>query len=568
MADVLFAHYYQTELAYFRELAQEFAQEHPEAAHLVAERDSDPSTERLLQGASLLMARLRFRVEDDFPEVIQSVFEQLWPQYLRPIPAVTLIQMKHRFKGMRESHTIERGTPVQSAPVEVSPSDKTLEECIFQTCAQVDLHPLEVSSAELSRAHPADLQLKVGFKMTGGATFNTAAIHSIRLQLLGDDKAKFTLYHWITHLASKVTVANEAGEALITMPSSCIRPTGLSPTESLVPFQTPPWPGFRLMREYFSCPDKFMAVEVGSLERVPTEKLSDAMILIFHLGQLMDVRWSPEPGNFGLHCVPAVNVSTEDHHDMTVATDTHQHRLQLPTGREVFAVKRVGGYDARTSEWIEYRNLLVGALVQAEGLQPCYHVALRSDSIEGVVVYLNFTDDKGRPMPPFSEKLRVWLTYTNGDLPSRLAVGDVSLPTAKTPDLITARNITPVLRPEPVSLDRDRYWNLLARFAMHPSDLISPAGLESLINMAGGDRNRRQAPQILDAQNTLGHRLYRQAVIPLRQIEITLSEETFCCEGHFYFMAKMLSGLLAPPEGSAVFHRVEVRAGDSSYVFG
>jgi len=178
-----------------------------------------------------------------------------------------------------------------------------------------------------------------------------------------------------------------------------------------------------------------------------------------------------------------------------------------------------------------------------------------------------FTNDRGQPLPPFSEKLRVWLTYTNGDLPSRLNLGDVSLPTAKTPDSMSARNITPVLRLEPVSLDRERFWNLLAKFAMHPSDLITTEGLQSLFRMAGADRNRRLAPQVIDAQSSLGHRLHQRAVVPVRQIEVTLSEETFCCEGHFYFMAKMLSQLLIPPEGSAVFHRVEVRAGSSKYVF-
>ncbi len=567
MADVLFAHYYQTELAYFRELAQEFALEYPEAAHLVAERDSDPGTERLLQGASLLMARLRFRVEDDFPEVIQSLFEQLWPQYLRSLPAVTLLQMTPRVLGMRESLSVDRGTLIKSAPVQVSPSEKHQEECIFRTCAKVDLHPIQLTAVELNRAHPADLQLKLRFQMIGGSTFDSVAMRSLRLQLLGDDEAKFTLFHWITHLAHKVSLDDTKGETVLVLPPGSTRSTGIDPEESLVPFNPPPWPGFRLLREYFSCPDKFMAFEVRGIDRVPPGKLTEAFNLVFHLGQLMNVNWSPDPSNFGLNCSVAINISEDDHLDLEVSRDTHEHRLVLPAGREVFKVDRVGGYDARISEWVEYRNLLAGSLVQPQGVQPCYHVALRSDSIEGVVPHLVFTDDKGRPLPPFSEKLRVWLTTTNGDLPSRLSAGDISLPTSTTPDFMSARNITPVLRPEPVSLDRDRYWNLLAKFAMHPKDLITTAGLQSLLRMAGADRNRRQAPQVIDAQNALGHRLYQRAVVPVRQIKITLSEESFCCEGHFYFLAKMLSQLLAPPEDSAVFHRVEVRAGTRSYTF-
>ena len=34
-----------------------------------------------------------YRIEDDFPEIIGPLYEQLWPQYLRAFPAATLLQL-------------------------------------------------------------------------------------------------------------------------------------------------------------------------------------------------------------------------------------------------------------------------------------------------------------------------------------------------------------------------------------------------------------------------------------------------------------------------------------------
>jgi type VI secretion system protein ImpG len=48
----------------------------------------DPHIERLIQSYALLNARVSKRLDDDFPEFTEALFEVLYPHYLRPfLPA-------------------------------------------------------------------------------------------------------------------------------------------------------------------------------------------------------------------------------------------------------------------------------------------------------------------------------------------------------------------------------------------------------------------------------------------------------------------------------------------------
>ncbi len=46
----------------------------------------DPFVERLFEGFAFLMGRMREKLDDDLPELTESVVSLLWPHYLRTIP--------------------------------------------------------------------------------------------------------------------------------------------------------------------------------------------------------------------------------------------------------------------------------------------------------------------------------------------------------------------------------------------------------------------------------------------------------------------------------------------------
>src|SRR5438128_10257385 len=95
MSDLLFP-YYEGELLFIREMAKEFAARYPAAAgRLMLEggRSVDPHVERLIESFALLTGRIRAKLDDEFPELTDALFNVLYPHYLAPIPSLALLQL-------------------------------------------------------------------------------------------------------------------------------------------------------------------------------------------------------------------------------------------------------------------------------------------------------------------------------------------------------------------------------------------------------------------------------------------------------------------------------------------
>ena len=86
--------YYQRELNALRELAKEFAVAHPALASRLSGTSPDPDVERILEGVAFLTGSVREKLDDDFPELAQTLTQLIYPHYLRPLPATTIMEFK------------------------------------------------------------------------------------------------------------------------------------------------------------------------------------------------------------------------------------------------------------------------------------------------------------------------------------------------------------------------------------------------------------------------------------------------------------------------------------------
>lgn len=84
--------YYREELDYLRQLGKLLAEDKPYLARFLAEKEGDPDVERLLEAFAFLSGGLRQKLEDEFPEFTHGIIRMLWPNYLRPVPAMTVIE--------------------------------------------------------------------------------------------------------------------------------------------------------------------------------------------------------------------------------------------------------------------------------------------------------------------------------------------------------------------------------------------------------------------------------------------------------------------------------------------
>lgn len=570
MPDLTFLHYYQTELAYYRELAHEFAAAYPEVAHLVSERGGDPAADRLFQGSALLTSRLKYRIDDDVPEIVHALFGQLWPYYVRPKPSVTLIQFSPLPNALQQSQLVPQGATLKSRTLanELTAGGTEKYCCNFKTCTNVMLHPLEIARVELKRPHPADLQLHFRFRLTGGTLFDNVKIHTLRLQLTGDDQTKFTLFLWLAHHAQKITVKHPNGAICLTLPRHSIRPAGLANNEPLYPSLSDSLRGMRLLQEYFLFADKFLAIDVTGLDRVLPRSIKDVFDLIFHLGPLTENTIPISADNFRLGCTPAINLSEGTKVEMRVEPGIKLIKIEAPYQGEVFQVERVGCYLREASNWFELRELFsLGGSKSSNGGSLCYQVVRRLDGIKTVGTYLAITDEKANPAPLPADHLQLWLTYTDGDKPRELKMGEINVPTSTTPAFATFTNITPVAQSSDFETRKNFLWQLLAQIIMHPVELVSHNGLQVLLSTASADVRPATLPEILEINSSMTTLLHEQTPFPVRKIEITIDENSFSCLGECYLFSAILRNLFTRQANTFGFHQLTVKAVPSGTCF-
>src|ERR1700730_483237 len=119
MRDELYR-YYEQELTFFRQLAGDFAEKYPKVAARLqldaAKESADPHVERLIEAFALLAARVRRKIDDEFPEIVESLLNMLYPHYLRPVPPMAIAQFRFEPQQTRPSEpaTINRGSSVTS----------------------------------------------------------------------------------------------------------------------------------------------------------------------------------------------------------------------------------------------------------------------------------------------------------------------------------------------------------------------------------------------------------------------------------------------------------------------
>src|SRR5438128_11258134 len=121
MSEALYP-YYERELLFIRQLAQEFAKQYPGAAgRLLLEptRSTDPHVERLIESFALLAGRVHHKLDDEFPELTDALLGVLYPHYLAPVPSMGIIQLglDPTRAQLPQGFLINKGSQLHTQPV-------------------------------------------------------------------------------------------------------------------------------------------------------------------------------------------------------------------------------------------------------------------------------------------------------------------------------------------------------------------------------------------------------------------------------------------------------------------
>lgn len=308
---------YQKELNYLERVGEDLAQKYPKIAHrlqLTESGNRDPHVERLIQATALLNARIRAKLEDDYPELSQAIFDLVYPHYLKPLPSHTVVSFQPS-SDLSNAVRIPRGSLLASPAT----SDRT---CQFTTLYDVDVLPLTVQQAMLRPAPFEAPQIPCANQMAGvlqlvfdatgldtQALANTA-LQRVRIYL---NAPKYIAYQLYELLFSQVNTLALARHALDTQPillnKDIIKTVGFAPEEAAWSYSEQSFPGYRLLSEFFVFPEKFLFVELdlSAMQELVTD--GDTFSLFFYLNKAYDdIASHITAEHFQLNASPVVNL--------------------------------------------------------------------------------------------------------------------------------------------------------------------------------------------------------------------------------------------------------------------
>jgi type VI secretion system protein ImpG len=181
--------YFQDELAYLKEAGSEFAKYHPKLTNFLSEGTFDPDVERLLEGFAFLTGRVREKIDDELPELTQSLISLLWPHYMRSVPSMCISELTPHSGSVTEKTIVNRGAEMASEQVEGT-------QCLFRTCYDVALYPLSIQQIEQNNSR-TNSSVHVTLAANNGLELSRIKLDTLRFHLNGEQHITRSLYLWL-----------------------------------------------------------------------------------------------------------------------------------------------------------------------------------------------------------------------------------------------------------------------------------------------------------------------------------------------------------------------------------
>lgn len=431
--------YYNRELAYVRRLAAEFAQAHPKIAgrlRLSADAIDDPHVARLIESFAYLTARVRHKLDDEFPELTDALLGVLYPHYLAPVPSAAIVQ----FTGLPSAtapYTVPAGTSLDTEPIGG-------ERCRFRTIYPVSLAPITIDTVRLSglplqappnpQARGAVGSIRIALNcLAADMSFAKLGIDELRFFLRGVPQVALPLHELMVNNTVSVALADSPNDPdPVILPRSAVREIGFAPDEALLPWPARGFAGFRLLTEYFTFPEKFLFVELGGLAGKTLVSGGNQLEIFLYLDRaLPELERLVGPEALALGCAPVVNLFPQRCDPLALDGTSAELRIvpdaRRPSALEVWSIEGVResrpGSPVRT--WRPFYRLDPSAPEGVDAAAPRYQAVRRSATppLQGTDVYLALADPAFDPDKPGDSTLSVDAICCNRDLPSALPFG-------------------------------------------------------------------------------------------------------------------------------------------------
>ncbi len=586
---------YNLELRHLRETAAEFGRDFPKiAGRLALDREAkeicpDPYVERLLEGFAFLAARVHLKLDAEFPRFTQGLLETVYPDYLCPVPSMAIVKLEPEEQdgSLAAGVVLKRGTLLRS---QLGKGERTA--CTFSTAHDVRLLPLALTEARyfirdtaelnLPRELGARAALRLRLRKTIPEPFNEISVDPLILHIRGADELPGQIYEQIFAHKSGLIVQSPAERKTCgrPLPPTCIRRVGFTPDQALLPPAPRGFEGYRLLREYFAFPQRFLFFELSGFQSLLAQAAGEELDLVIALDE-PDTRLEGRVDKtcFDLFCTPAINLFEKTLDRVLISERFSEFHVvpdrNRPLDFEIYQIASVAGYgetpDQEQSFLPFYQardmDLETSAFYTLHRVPRLFsdreRPTGRRSSYAGTDAFISIVDADMAPSHPDLQQLGIRALCTNRHLPIQMAKGvgptdftiDLSVPvnairilqgpTVPRPSLVLAGQ--DLERPQMVS---GRFaWRLISHLSLNylslgdrdPGSDTGAEGLREMLKLYANPDDRQTLKQIDGLRGVRYQPIVRRVEAPgpitfARGLEITVLFDETAFEGQGVFV--------------------------------
>jgi len=500
--------YYERELGFLRRYAREFSERYPKIAGRLmigGEVCEDPHIERMIQSFALLNSRIAKRLDDDYPEFTEALFEVLYPHYLRPFPSCSIARMDYVAAAaqLTSATEIARGTALSTRPVNGV-------ACTFRTAYPVTVAPLALTHAAFASLinAPEAVQLPPGagasLSITIEATAEQAtlaqpAVSSLRVFIDGEPSFCAALRDALFMRTVKAYVEHDG--RWLPLERIPVTPAGFAEQDALIDFPARSHSAYRLLTEYFCFPEKFNFFDID-LRLLRSQLPPGSRKVTLHLAMsglrsdsnVARMLATLSTNNLLLGCTPVVNLFRQRGEPIRLTHTSDSYPVLADARRayayEVHAIESVrmvrqGPQGESVVAFRPFYSLRHGEAPEKNGhywvMRRDQQMAHKSPGYEAEITIVDIDFD---PAAVETDTLSLQLTCTNRDLPASLAYG------VRGGDLFmeggsSVRSISFLRKPtvsQRFGREGSAHWRLISHLSLNHLSL-SGSGLEAFQEM-------------------------------------------------------------------------------------
>ena len=520
--------FYEAELRLLHDSAKEFAEAYPEQAgmlNLNEVKDRDPYVERLLEGMAYLTAQIRQHINDDIPEISETLLNQLWPHFLRPYPSTSIAKFEPRIGQLQQTQIIEKKSTLLSKAIG---EDNII--CRFRTSNPVKLNPVQITQLNIQESAGGGSTISLTFELDSGVNINNLDLSDLKIYLHADPAIAIWLHYQLCKKLTGCRVLfpqepNRTPDAL----KKSVCAAHLNTDDALIEMSGRSFHGFHLLQDYFCFREKYLFITLQGLDTVSWKTQTDKFVVEFRIADVCPSDHNLSKDNFLLHCSPIVNLFeltsepinlTHKHSDYPVIADVGSRE-----GVQVYSVNKVTGIDSETGDRHQYFPMYTFEHRRKGGRY--YHNFRRSVGTGRTETHLTLggTDKFNK------EVLSCDITATNAAYPRRyLKENEITTQPADFPSFASFTNL---IRPGAMLTppERDRFqWELISHLSLNYNSLAELDTFKRVLKLydwTRNEQNRRRIDGVQSINVSPIDRIKKGALMRGLKIKLTIHEEHY-----------------------------------------